>query len=415
MFRRELAALLNENPLTLPEALPLETFAASLAAAAQGGAAGDPLEALFYPLATHAVPACVTAQLRTFGARRNAESIYGPRTQFELPAHVVLPLQCEPEVFVTVNAEGDAAFAAELKRVPPGLLNEALTYALLGLVHSAFRAGAPAGRRYHTAPPLAFALLACGCVGSLVGVEWVGKLLVYPVSQPFFLGSPQHAAAVAALPTRRLCMEKAVVVPHAGGAWRAYPRIGEPQVMWTAQATPDFRFWKVIRCTAFDKHPQGGAARLRALHAAYARYSAACDEPPRHDPPPASLLRARLLYGAFELLVDMSFVGDREATAAELAAPGAVVDAVAAAVAWLARRGLLYVDLRAPNVRVGSAGAGSAWLVDYDDMVLLEEPARSAEDALRALCADECGARALAAAPALADSLLHAPWPGGGD
>ena len=87
-----------------------------------------------------------------------------------------------------------------------------------------------------------------------------------------------------------------------------------------------------------------------------------------------------------------------------------MADAVAAAVAWLARRGLLYVDLRPPNVRVGGA-AEAAWLVDYDDMELLEPPAQVADDVLRALAAHTHGARALDAFPALRDALQRTPWP----
>ena len=280
---------------------------------------------------------------------------------------------------------------------------------ILGLLHSAFRVGTIRGRRFHTAPPVGYVLLSCGCVGFLLGVEWVGKLFAYSVSQPFFLGSPEHTVAVAALPVTRLRMDDAVVVPHVGGSWRYYPSVGDPVVSWTSEAAPGGRFWKIIQCDAFEGHPEGGVARLRALYDVFARYAAALNAPPPHDPPPPALLQAQLLYGAFELLVDMPFVGLREATAGDLAAPGAVADAVAAAVAWLARRGLLYVDLGLPNVRVG--GGPTVWLVDYDDMVPLEPPAQRQDDVLRALRANENGAHALTEFPALEDALRHTPWP----
>ena len=136
---------------------------------------------------------------------------------------------------------------------------------------------------------------------------------------------------------------------------------------------------------------------------------------------PASLVRGvRLLLGAHEALVEMRAVEGREATndestggehpAAAAAAPPRpdVLDAVAEAVAWLAARCLLYTDLRGPNVVVrkgsgsgsgsgsssGSSGGGgggggsglpAAWLVDYDDCVVVEEPLGSAEEVRRAL------------------------------
>ncbi len=182
------------------------------------------------------------------------------------------------------------------------------------------------------------------------------------------------------------------------------------------------RFWKVIECDAFDAHPQGGAPRFRALflvHQAYAAALAAAAHEP-HDPPPSSLVAARLLFGAFAVLVDLPFVGSRAATADELScARGDVLRAVAAAVAWLARRGLLYVDLRCQNVRVADVDVGDkggdddaprAFLVDYDDMLLLPHPARSADELLAALRRDEHGAAALDSLPALEEALLAA-WP----
>ena len=74
---------------------------------------------------------------------------------------------------------------------------------------------------------------------------------------------------------------------------------------------------------------------------------------------------------------------------ADLAKDCCAVQPVAEAIAWLARRGLIYVDLRPPNVRIeeegeekeaGAVGAGSAAaatsqasrrrvvLIDYDDL-----------------------------------------------
>ena len=67
----------------------------------------------------------------------------------------------------------------------------------------------------------------------------------------------------------------------------------------------------------------------------------------------------------------MPWVRGRDAAPAELGEGGAAVEPVARAVLWLARRGLLYTDLREPNVRVeeGAAGAPArVVLVDYDDI-----------------------------------------------
>ncbi len=130
--------------------------------------------------------------------------------------------------------------------------------------------------------------------------------------------------------------------------------------------------------------------RLRAVYAAYvaARRDAS-------DPPPASLCEARLLYGAGHVCVDMPFVAGADAEAADLAAGGSAVAPVASAIAWLARHGLLYVDVRLPNVRV-SRDCRDVTLVDYDDLVVLTESITSFDDFHAALL----GSAHISASPA---------------
>jgi hypothetical protein len=82
------------------------------------------------------------------------------------------------------------------------MFDELLTYVFLGTAASLF-GDVPAGhRRFFSYPPVGFGLAAFPHVGYLVAVEWIGKLFVSVVSQPFFLGSPEHEAAIAALPDR---------------------------------------------------------------------------------------------------------------------------------------------------------------------------------------------------------------------
>lgn len=100
----------------------------------------------------------------------------------------------------------------------------------------------------------------------------------------------------------------------------------------------------------------------------------------------------------------MPFVGSRGATIAELAVPGARLDALADAVCWLARHRLLYIDMRPANVRVAD---DAIFLVDYDDMLCLASPPTSAEELLQLLRANEHGAAALAAMPPFAEALTR--------
>ena len=400
-------------PLVLRGAPSCESLANAF-----GGAQLYGQEHELYALATYAVPDCIDAQARTAGAKKNAEAVYGPRTQFEVPEHVMLPLSFEPELYTRVKTPGDPAFAGEVKGLPVATMNEVATYLILGMMDSCFRVSGRRGRRFHASPPVGYALVAMAQCGYLVGAEWVGKVMLSPVSQPFFLGSPEHKVAVQALDTTPLPAEGVVVLSDEDSTtWHTIPATGTPRVSWTNTPAPGDRFWKVIESAAFDDHPEGGVARLRALFRVHAAYAAALDGDTSSDLPPAALVRTRLCYGAFALLVDMPFVGQRTAVTSHLAEGGRVLDAVAAAVGWLARRGMLYIDLRAPNVRcTDGAGAGGAqpeggpWLVDYDDMLLLPAPVRSADELLAALANNEHGRAALQAWPAFEDALRRS-WP----
>jgi hypothetical protein len=146
------------------------------------------------------------------------------------------------------------------------------------------------------------------------------------------------------------------------------------------------------------------------------------------SPPPSLIRGARLLYGANEALVEMPGVpcagtprcaSNDEATGG---GPGCttpppslpILTAVAQAMAWLACRArILYTDLRGPNVLIPPAvlpaaptpatpattatttatpqhtsppaPAPAAWLIDYDDCVVVEAPVGSVEALKEAL------------------------------
>ena len=123
-------------------------------------------------------------------------------------------------------------------------------------------------------------------------------------------------------------------------------------------------FFKILRFDGFD------ADYFRRVYAAYTTLAAQRADP--HDPPPPSLPDAQLLYGAGELCILTPWVNGRDAEQANLKEGGCAVQPVAEAIAWLARHGLLYVDLRAPNVRVSPDM--SVTLVDLDDLVCVEPP-----------------------------------------
>ena len=294
------------------------------------------------------------------------------------------------------------------------LFDEIVTYAMLGMLGSFFYGVRRHAHRFFRAPPYAFALAAFPHVGYIVAVEWAGKLLTSVVSEPFFVGSDAHAAAVARLPDCDFSGDYLDIDVDSVrvAAWPdEAPGTGRrAAVIWRVEApeagAADGSFFKILRGAAFS------AAFFRRVSAVYARYAAArAGAAGAASPPPPALLPAELLFGAGEVCVLMPWACGRDARAADLAAGGVAVAAVAAAVVWLARRGLLYVDLREPNVRVDDA-TGTVALVDYDDMALLAAPPATVDE-LRALLqdadarwagrADEPGAR-----PAVVDALAAA-------
>ena len=403
-------------------AAPLSPALAPLAAAASlarwGGVAADDLlrKETVYAAATASVPSWIDARERPAAAgSRGSESaatlflgrVRGGALDAKPAAlGVDTPWSCFPELLTRPREAFHPAFNGEIESASseggsnrPHMFDELLTHAMLGMLASYFRDVPDGAHRFFRAPPHAFALAAFSHVGYLVAVEWVGKLLASVVSEPFFLGSEAHAAAVARLPDCDL-----------GGAYEdlsfegarvdTWQRDGRrAAVIWRAEAPAagcdaaggGGRFFKVVFGHGFD------AAVFRRLHAAYARYAAVrAAASAAGAPPPASLVEAELLVGAAAVCVRMPWVAGRDGAAGDLGEGSVALAPVAAALVWLARRGLLYVDVREPNVRIDEAGAAPrVTLVDYDDMVVVEPP--ESADALVAALADHDAAFVAAA------------------
>ena len=434
-------------------ARPLTPALAGLSAAAsleewRGMSAAELVrEESAHPISTKHVPAWV--EVITRGATASlgslsAANLYLGRGTGDSPRptmpSVVVPWNCQPELLTHPKQPFHPAFCGEIKSAlskgdtKERMYDELTTYALLALLGSFFQ-GVPLGHmRFFHAPPLAYALAAFAHVGYLVCVEWVGKLRVTVVSQPFFLGSPEHAAAVAALPDCDLSTAfvdlpgEGVVVgvwPEGEGSsrhvlWRVSPppsgqgagaagASGSGGGSESPPASTDPRFFKILRSDGFSE------AYFCRLHAVYTALAAARARAGAgsSDPPPPALLPAELLYGAGEVCVLMPWARGREAVEGDLQEGGCALGPVACAIAWLARQGLLYIDVRLPNVLVEEGGEGAALrvhLVDYDDVVVLEEPVASA-GVLCALLHQHSAFAQLGACPALLAALQRLPWP----
>ena len=272
--------------------------------------------------------------------------------------------RCKPELHVRAHVGGGGegqppmfrpAFNGELKSAGDGrALEQAAYYAAMDMVRVFFPAAgdAPCARRFFSRPPLGFALVGFPHVAYYIALEWVGKLLVSLASAPFLIGSAAHAAAAAALPDTRFDAPQELV--DATLPWRT-PASG---------GTTDRTAWCVAG-GVFRKLVRGDARsgeRFASMHRAYVALAELLPRAPAHLHLVAS---ATLRYGAHELVVELPEVVGREASDAEVTELGPVLSGAAAAVAWLAAQGVLYCDLRGPNVLVDAGGA--PWLVDFDD------------------------------------------------
>ena len=415
------------------------TSASSLQSLSDNSPASLLSEENLYELATKFTPEWVKATSKSSspkGAKTARTLFCEGATPPDLPNFKALPWGCMPEL-LTSSRNFHPGFNGEVKSAisrgesSPKMFDELLTYVFLGTAASLF-ANVPAGhRRFFSYPPVGFGLAAFPHVGYLVAVEWIGKLFVSVVSQPFFLGSPEHEAAIVALPDRDYRGD--VVDLNLGDvrvmSWSATESAGlagtapdsaalPPSVLWSDESSrgPEGShiFFKIVLCSAYEP------VFFERMFEAYGSLAEAFDKDKVSDPPPASLVPARLLFGAGEVCVTMPWVGGRDAVEADLAKDGCAVQPVAEAVAWLARRGLVYVDLRPPNVRIeeeweekeaGAAGAGSAAeatsrrrvvLIDYDDLKVATTTQGSGSGSKRR----PCSFSALMAELADAD----APW-----
>jgi len=196
-------------------------------------------------------------------------------------------------------------------------------------------AAAPSRRLFFTLPPTAYALVAFPHVAYYLALEWVGKVLVSPASQPFFLGSPQHAAAASALQQHSYTAPVALEVRRPGQVWLAAPGAKREVSCWCVEGGT---FRKLVRGDA--RSGEGFAA----MHAAYAALAEALPRAPASVRLPSS---ARLLFGQHEVLVEMPVVAGaarRAATAGELGAEGGLgqlLPALARTIVWLARQRLV--------------------------------------------------------------------------
>jgi hypothetical protein len=232
-------------------------------------------------------------------------------------------------------------------------------------------------RRFYRSAPVGYALMGAGPMAFFSAVEMVGKIFMTPASCPFFIGSPEHKAAAAALPNIDYAQEDAVLIRGISEGWLF--DTSQSGVWWTSQPL-NGKFYKIFNADA----KKGGKTPMTsdditALHKVYTRFDSICTA--AADSLPVVLRHPHLIYGAFAFGVEMEYVMGRDATLADLTAESGYVllQKLATGLVWLMRHGLVYTDVRPPNIRIVDTAAGlSVVLIDYDDM-LIHPPIASAQ------------------------------------
>lgn len=341
-------------------------------------------ERQFYSLATSFLPSWVhlVGERTHRSAKMSAEALYPKSAEVYKPLHFLVPWRCEPELFTRAK-DLHPGFNGELKSCNAMLFNEVLTYVAIDILHSLFPDNGK--HRFYTRPPIGYGLVAFPHVGYFVAVEWVGKLFLTPVTKPFVLGSEDHKAAVERL--EDVQYDAYVELPASGGSWRT-SKEGDTKLLVKWCATPvNGHFYKILYCERYDGLAvQSSTTRWRDLYRVYARYSEAFKMSSTDRP--HALLPARLLFGVSAVLVEMTWAEGVEAQR-DWHGDESLVLQVASAIAWLARNKLLYCDPRPPNILVDGI---KAYLVDYDDMVLVDRIPKS-YDELRSMLEQVADAR----------------------
>lgn len=207
-------------------------------------------------------------------------------------------------------------------------------------------------------PPYGYGMVFVGGMACLCSVEMVGCLFIAPVCRPVFLTSADHEHLLTDL-VRPVETEIAFALSRTAVRYCDYTCRG---AAWTRKPVGlgelANRFVKVIPYSDYE------VVFFLHIHSVYGRLAAARaagGTPMRH------VLEARLTYGYFEVAVDMPFVVGTKPDVRD----AECLVACAEAIADLFCRGMLYTDLNARNIRKDREG--QVWLLDYDDILLVDD------------------------------------------
>jgi len=315
-------------------------------------------------------PSWIEPNLREANAKQNRSAVFpgtdGKRKFLEFA-------EFEPGLFTRVSTDKrpNPGFNGEIKSAGTGrvMFDEVASYVLFSIIDSYFTNNQEESCRiFYENVPIGFGLMGMAGVGYLVCMEVIGKAFVTPCSQPFFIGSNEHKQTIKDLSKWADQAKDTRVLNCSHQVFAKCSKLGEKSVVTKTKLPGDDKFWKVIRYDAFP------ADYFRRLHKVYSKYMNLDDSELKEN----NLLPAELLYGELEVAICTDFLeGYRTGTDLDMKNPD-TMGQVATAIAFLARNGMLYTDLRPENFMVcNKKGKEKVMLIDYDDVEIIEKGVES--------------------------------------
>lgn len=318
---------------------------------------------------------------------------------FYKKSFVVLPSQCKPELATRVKEPARAASAGEMKPINEVALEELFQYTTIAMSDSYFSSEIyPIHHAFYKTPPIGCGTLGVGPMGMLFAAEWIGVVFFSIISQPFYAGSDNHKEALSMfdemetksagqkpfLLSRDFVLTindqksgvgrgiiageyfiKIIAAPFlldkqtasTGNFHHQYINIvGEEacgHANWRSNSVFFFHLYKV----------------MNVWHKVWNTESVGDEHLHRNV-----FVPVELLFGEFSVCLRSPYVGTADASDDSFENEN-LMKPIVGAVLWLAQTWkLLYIDIRPPNLRHCIQGDISRlMLVDYDDMVLLQD------------------------------------------
>jgi hypothetical protein len=296
----------------------------------------------------------------------------------------------------------------------------------------------PKKNLFYSYPPTGFVIVGHPCyAGYILSVELMGRIHVALASMPFILGSDVHKSEVNKISDRarslyhggsrdlpdNIIWKPVAADQHYAGhcdkvAWCKYEGRFFKRVRSSLYEPAIFRRMAVIY-TELERMWQD---HMKPPACATSASPSAAPSSRTSQAPPGLVLDCKLWYGSHEVLVDMTFVEESSELCPDIAfnmltkpqgnsddadiEMRAVAKSVAAVVAWLAARRIIYVDIRGPNILVKEKkqreriwkgtdndndheekhedmkSEKEYYLIDYDDCHYADQPITSARQYL---------------------------------